>query len=254
MMGKLEGKVAIVTGSASGMGMETAILFAREGAKIAAADWNVEDGERTVELIKKNGGDAIFIKTDVSKAEDIKNMVRKTADTFKKINILMNIAGITQNEGSIVDCPEEIFMKVLSVNLVGTWMSMKYTIPEIEKAGGGSIVNFTSVAALEAYIGMPAYAASKGGMIAVSRVAARESASKNIRVNCIAPGHIATPMFLGCWTEEELEQLGPKIIPIGRLGDPKEIAKVALFLASDDASYITATTLVADGGLTSRIP
>lgn len=253
-MGRLEGKVAIVTGCASGMGKDIAVLFAKEGAKIAGADWLEDAGNETIEIIKKAGGEAIFIKTDISKAEDIKNMVKKAADAFKKINILMNIAGITAEEGSIVDCPEETFMRVLNVNLVGTWMSMKYAIPEIEKAGGGSIVNFTSVAALEAYKSMPAYAASKGGMIAVSRVAAIESASKNIRVNCIAPGHIATPMFLGCWNEEQLEALGKKIIPLERLGDPMEIAKVALFLASDDASYITATTIVADGGLTARIP
>jgi NAD(P)-dependent dehydrogenase (short-subunit alcohol dehydrogenase family) len=253
-MGRLDGKVAIVTGAASGMGKETAILFAKEGAKIAAADWTVEDGEKTVELINKAGGEAIFIKTDVSKVEEVKNMVKKTVDNFKKINILMNIAGITAEEGSIVDCTEETFYKVISINLLGTWMSMKYAIPEIEKAGGGSIVNFTSVAALEAYKSMPAYAASKGGVITVSRVAAIESASKNIRVNCIAPGHIATPMFLGCWSEEQLEALGPKIVPLGRLGKPEEIAKVALFLASDEASYITATTIVADGGLTARIP
>ena len=253
-MGRLDRKVAIITGAASGIGRETAILFAEEGARIAAADWEAEDGEKTVELIDKAGGEAIFIKTDVSKVEDIVNMVKNTVDNFKKINILMNIAAIIEEEGSIVDCSEETFFKVISINLLGTSMAMKYAIPEIEKVGGGSIVNFTSIAALEAYKGGPAYAASKGGVITVSRVAAIEYAAKKIRVNCIAPGHILTPMILRNSSIEQLEKLAKKIIPMERLGDPKEIAKVALFLASDDSSYITATTIVVDGGLTARIP
>jgi NAD(P)-dependent dehydrogenase (short-subunit alcohol dehydrogenase family) len=235
------------------MGKETAILFAKEGAKVAAADISEEAGKATVKTIVDDGGQAVFIKADVSQPQDVKNMVAEAVKKYGKLDILMNIAGIVATEGSTIDCTEETFMQVISINLFGTWLGMKYAIPEIDKSGGGSIVNFTSIAALEAYKSIPAYAASKGGVISMSRVAAIESASKNIRVNCIAPGHIATPMFLGCWTDEQLEHL-EEISPQGRLGKSEEIARVALFLASDEASHITATTIVADGGITARIP
>lgn len=252
-MARLDGKVAIITGGGSGLGRATAVLFAEEGAKVTVADWAIEGGEATVETIKGAGGRALFIKADVSKSEDVKNVVKTTVDTYGKLDILMNIAGIVADEGSTVDCTEEVFNKVISINLIGVWLGMKYAIPEMIKAGGGSIVNFASIAALEAYKSIPAYAASKGGIISMSRVAAIESADKNIRVNCIAPGHIATQMFLGAWSPEELKHL-EEIGPQGRLGKPEEIARVALFLASDEASHITGTTLVADGGITARIP
>jgi NAD(P)-dependent dehydrogenase (short-subunit alcohol dehydrogenase family) len=248
----LKGKVALVTGGASGMGRDVALLFAREGAKVCVADWS-EAGEKTAKDITAGSGDAFFVKTDVSKAEEVKKMIAATVKRYGRLDILANIAGIVAAENSVVDCTEETFMKVINVNLVSVWLCMKYGIPEIEKAGGGAIVNFTSIAALEAYKGIPAYAASKGGIISMSRVAAIESASKNIRVNCIAPGHIATPMFLGCWTKEQLKHL-ESIGPQGRLGRSEEIAQVALFLVSDAASHITATTVVADGGVTARIP
>ena len=249
----LKDKVAIVTGGGSGMGRETAVLFAKEGAKVAVADITVQAGEETVSMITDIAGEAIFIKTDVSSSEQVQHMVQETVKSFNRLNILINNAGIVADEGSVIDCTEETFMKVINVNLVSVWLGMKYGIPEITKAGGGSIVNFTSIAALEAYKGIPAYAASKGGIISMSRVAAIESASKNVRVNCIAPGHIATPMFLGCWTKDELKHL-EEIGPQGRLGRPEEIAQIVLFLASDAASHITATTIVADGGVTARIP
>ncbi len=244
----LKGKVALVTGGASGMGRDAALLFAREGAKVCVADWS-DAGEQTVKDITAASGDACFVKADVSKSDDVKKMIAATVKKFGRLHILANIAGIVATETSVVDCTEETFMKVINVNLVSVWLGMKYGIPEIEKAGGGAIVNFTSIAALEAYKGIPAYAASKGGIISMSRVAAIESASKNIRVNCIAPGHIATPMFLGCWTQEQLKHL-ESIGPQGRLGRSEEIAQVALFLVSDAASHITATTVVADGGVT----
>ena len=248
----LKGKVAIVTGGASGMGRDVALLFAREGAKVCVADWSAA-GEQTAKDITAASGEAFFVKADVSKSDEVRKMIAATVKKYGRLEILANIAGIVAAETSVVDCTEETFMKVINVNLVSVWLGMKYGIPEIEKAGGGAIVNFTSIAALEAYKGIPAYAASKGGIISMSRVAAIESASKNIRVNCIAPGHIATPMFLGCWTKEQLKHL-ESIGPQGRLGRSEEIAQVALFLVSDAASHITATTVVADGGVTARIP
>lgn len=252
-MGRLDGKVAIITGGGSGIGRATAVVFAKEGARVVVADWIAEGGKETVSMIKEAGGEAIFIKTDVSKAEDIKNMIKTSVNTYGELNILMNIAGIVGEEVSTIDCTEEVFNKIIAVNLNGVWLGMKYAIPEMLKTGGGSIVNTASIAALEAYKGIPAYAASKGGVISMSRVAAIEFAAKNIRVNCIAPGHVATPLFLGCWSPDQLKHL-EDIAPQGRLGKPEEIAQVALFLASDESSHITGQTVVADGGITARIP
>lgn len=252
-MGRLDGKVAIITGGGSGIGRATAVVFAKEGARVVVADWIAEGGKETVSMIKEAGGEAIFIKTDVSKAEDIKNMIKTSVNTYGKLDILMNIAGIVGEEVSTIDCTEEVFNKIIAVNLNGVWLGMKYAIPEMLKTGGGSIVNTASIAALEAYKGIPAYAASKGGVLSMSRVAAIEFAAKNIRVNCIAPGHVATPLFLGCWSPDQLKHL-EDIAPQGRLGKPEEIAQVALFLASDESSHITGQTVVADGGITARIP
>jgi len=252
-MGRLDGKVANITGGGSGIGRATAVVFAKEGARVVVADWIAEGGKETVSMIKEAGGEAIFIKTDVSKAEDIKNMIKTSVNTYGKLDILTNIAGIVGEEVSTIDCTEKVFNKIIAVNLNGVWLGMKYAIPEMLKTGGGSIVNTASIAALEAYKGIPAYAASKGGVISMSRVAAIEFAAKNIRVNCIAPGHIATPLFLGCWSPDQLKHL-EEIAPQGRLGKPEEIAQVALFLASDESSHITGQTIVADGGITARIP
>jgi NAD(P)-dependent dehydrogenase (short-subunit alcohol dehydrogenase family) len=248
----LHGKLAIVTGAGSGIGRAVALKFASEGAKVVVADIN-KSGEETVENIKNNGGEALFLQTDVSRSEDIKNMISTTVAKYGRLDILVNAAAIVANEISTIDCTEDIFHRVIAVNLTGTWLAMKYAMPPLIKNRGGAIINFTSIAALEAYKSIPAYAASKGGVISLSRVAAIENASKNIRINCIAPGHIATPMFLGCWSREQLNHL-EEMAPIGRFGKPEEIAEVVLFLASDASSHITATTLVADGGITARIP
>lgn len=252
-MGRLDNKVAIITGAGSGMGKATAVLFANEGAKVVAADIAVEAGRETVKIVKQGGGEAIFVKTDVSKAQDVKQMVKAAVDTYGKLDILVNCAGIAREEVSTVDCPEEIFNEVIATNLNGVWLGMKYGIPEMLKAGGGSIVNFASIAALEAYVGIPAYSASKGAVISLSRAAAIEYGPKNVRVNCVAPGHIATPMLLGAWSPEVLKRF-TDIAPQGRLGEPEEVARVVLFLASDESSHITGQTVVIDGGVTARIP
>lgn len=252
-MARLNGKVAIVTGAGSGMGKETAILFAQEGAKVTVTDWNAESMNETAELIKKAGGDVLAVQADVSNSEQLKQVFDQTDEKFGRLDILINCAGVVLQENSVVDCTEDVFNRVLAINLVGTWLGMKFGIPLMKRSGGGSIVNFASIAALEAYKSIPAYAASKGGVISMSRVAAIESAEHNIRVNTIAPGHIATPMFLGAWTDEELVHL-EEISPQGRLGQPVEVARSVLFLASDDASHVTAELLVADGGITARIP
>ena len=252
-MGRLAGKVAIITGSGSGMGEATALLFAKEGAKVIVAEIAQQGGRATVQAIEKGGGEAVFAKADVSQKEDVEAVIKAAVDKYGRLDILVNCAGIALDEGSTTDCTEEIFNRIIATNLNGVWLGMKYAIPEMMKTGGGTIINFASIAALEAYQGLPAYSASKGGVISISRVAAIEFAAKNIRVNCVAPGHIATPMLLDAWAEEGLQRFR-NIAPQGRLGEPSEIASTVLFLASDESSHITGQTIVIDGGVTARIP
>jgi len=250
---RLAGKVAIITGAGSGMGKATAILFAKEEAKVIAAEIVEQAGQATVRAIEEEGGEAIFVKTDVAKKEDVEAMVKAAVERYGKIDILVNCAGIALAEVSTTECTEEIFNRIIATNLNGVWLGMKYAIPQMISTGGGAIINFASIAALEAYQGLPAYSASKGGVISMSRVAAIEFAAKNIRVNCVAPGHIATPMLLDAWAEEGLQRFR-NIAPQGRLGEPEEIASVVLFLASNESSHITGQTIVIDGGVTARIP
>ena len=249
-MGRLDGRVAIITGSGSGIGCATAILFAEEGAKVVIVDWAVEGGEETLKMIKEAGGEAIFVKADVSKAEDVKNMVKATVHTYGKLDILVNDAAITESEGSTVDCTEEAFDKTFAVNVKGVWLGMKYAIPEMLKTGGGAIVNFGSTAATRAHRGIPAYSASKAAVIMLTRVAGVEFAAQNIRVNCVSPGPTATKMVLNQWPEETIQQF-KKITPQSRLSEPEEIAQAVLFLASDESSHITAEMIIVDGGFTS---
>ena len=248
-MSRLEGKVAVITGAGGGIMGVTARLFAKEGAKVVVADWVAEGGEETVRKIKEAGGKAVFVKTDVSKAADVKKMIRMAVDNYGKLNVLVNGAAVDLKEQvSTVDCPEEAFDRTYSINLKGTWLGMKYAFPEMVKAGGGSIINIASIAAHIAFTSIPAYSASKGGVISLSQVAAIEFAPKNIRVNCISPGPIRTPMIVGQWGEEGLQRMA-KLIPRGKLGEMEDIAQVALFLASDESANIIGHTLIADGGM-----
>jgi len=252
-MGRLEGKVAIITGAASGMGREIAILFAKEGAKVMVADIAVDDGEETVRMAKESGGEATFVKTDISSATDVEKMVKATVDTYGKLNVLINCAAIAAFEGSTVDCKEETWDKIIAVDLKGTWLIMKHTIPEMVKVGGGSIVNFSSDAGRRGLPEIPSYAAAKGGVISLSRTAAVEFGSKKVRVNCISPGPIATPMVKDQQTPETIARFA-KATPLGRIGEPEEVARVALFLASDESSWVNNHCLVVDGGMSATHP
>lgn len=253
-MGRLDGKAAIVTGGASGMGKTTAVLFAKEGAKVVVADCVVEGGEETVRRIKEAGGEAIFVKTDVSQEADAAAMVKTAVDTYGKLDILFNCAGILERENvPLHEVKSEDFDRVTAVNLKGVFLSMKYAIPEMIKSGGGAIVNFASISGVRALPTIPAYCASKGGVVSISMVAALENAAHNIRVNCVAPGPIATQMVLDQWPDEQIQHFSD-MTALGRLGKPEEIARIVLFLVSDDSFWITGQTIVADGGLTVRIP
>jgi len=246
-MGRLDGKVVIITGAGMGMGQAAALLFAKEGAKVAVVDWKAEAGEETVKTIKQAGGEAIFIKADVSKAADAKNMVKTTVDTYGKLDVIYNNAGILARAAFTENIAEEDWDRIMAVNLKGVWLGMKYAIPEMLKAGKGSIINTASQCGDRGTRNLGAYCASKGGVLALTRVTAMELAKKNIRVNALNPGIIATPMAL---TASKEEQEGfAAIIPQGRMGRPEEVAYAALFLASDESSHVTGHTLVVDGGL-----
>ncbi len=248
---KLENKIAIITGAGSGMGKTAALLFAKEGAKVAAADITEGAVKETVAEITSNGGHAIAIPADVSKAPDVKRMVEETVAKLGAPNVLYNNAGIEGESNFTSNMTEEGFDRVIAINLRGVFLGMKYTLPHM-KARGGSIINTASIAGLVAIKGGIGYSAAKAGVIAMTRVAALEYGRYNIRVNAICPGAIETPM-----TERiRGEGVSPnpaaikRISVLERMAQPEEIAKVALFLASDDASFATGAPFIIDGGWT----
>jgi len=253
MAGLVQGKIALVTGGGSGIGRATAIALAREGAKVMIADYVPEGGDRTVKMIKEKGGDASFVHADVSVTRQVEMMVNKTVETYGRIDCAFNNAGIEGKASDTVLCTEEVFDRTIAINLKGVWLCMKYEIPQMLKQGGGSIVNTASVAGLRGFVGLPAYNASKHGVIGLTRTAALEFALKNIRVNCVCPGVIHTPMVERLmdgspYGKTELEALEP----VGRMGKPEEIAEGVVWLSSDAASFVTGHPLVIDGGWVAR--
>jgi len=254
LSGKLNDKVAIITGSGVGIGRATAILFAKEGAKVVVNNCEtVEDGEHVVSLIKAADGEAIYVQADVSKAADVQRMVRTTVDKYGKLDILVNNAGIWEEYTLLAELPEEVWDRTMDVNVKGTFLGMKYAIPEMLKRGGGVIVNLASTSCFIAERRFVDYQASKSAIIMLNRAAALEYAPKNIRINVIAPGVIRTRMVYRAAQKagQSLEEYSKQwSIPIGRLAEPEEIAKVALFLASDDASYMIGSIVLVDGGIT----
>jgi NAD(P)-dependent dehydrogenase (short-subunit alcohol dehydrogenase family) len=248
---KLADKVALITGAGSGMGKSAALLFASEGAKVAVADINEDQARETADSIIKKGGQALAIRADVAKGEDVKRMVDETVAKFGGLNILYNNAGIEGEPNFVSNVSEEQFDRVLAINLRGVFLGMKYALPHLIKAGGGSVINQASVAGFVAIRGSAAYCASKGGVIALTRVAALEYGRYNIRVNSICPGLVETPMAArirkGAPPNQRVVQ---RLSVLGRMAEPEEIAKVALFLASDDSSFATGAPFIIDAGWT----
>jgi NAD(P)-dependent dehydrogenase (short-subunit alcohol dehydrogenase family) len=231
------------------MGRATALLFAREGAKVVVADVQDEAARGTVGAIKQDKGEAVFVHADVSKAKDVGDMIKTAVRNYGKLDVLFNNAGIEGAIANTADYAEDDFDRVISINLKGEWLGMKYGIPEMLKNGGGSIINMASVAGLVGFAGLSAYCASKGGVVQLTKTAALEYAKQGIRVNAIAPGVIHTPMVGRLVSgQPEMEKGLLQGEPVGRLGEPEEIASVALFLASDESSFVTGHVLVADGG------
>ncbi len=249
---RLKNKVALITGAGSGIGRETALLFAKEGASVVAVDINDEAGQETVAMIKDAGGQAAYIHADVSQAAEAENMVRFAEETFGKLDIMFNNAGIMHSQDdNAVTTDEEIWDLTMNINLKGVFLGCKYGIPALLRAGGGSIINTASfVALLGAATPQIAYTASKGGVLAMTRELAVVHARENIRVNALCPGPLRTELLMKFLNTEEKKQRRLVHVPMGRFGEAKEMAQAALYLASDESSYVTGADFAVDGGIT----
>lgn len=253
MKDKEEKRVALVTGGSTGIGRATALAFAKTCSRVAVADILVEEGKKTVEMIKKEGEEAIFIKADISKPGEVKAMIDQVIKAYGRLDCAFNNAGIEGDQGTTAECTIENWDRVIGINLTGVWLCMKYEIPEMLKTGGGSIVNMASVAGRVGFPNIPAYTASKHGVNGLTKTAALEYATRGIRVNAVCPGIIHTAMidrFTG-GDQKALEQM-TAMEPIGRMGHPEEVAKAVLWLCSEDASFVTGHPLVVDGGFVAR--
>ncbi len=249
---RLKDKVALITGAASGIGRETALLFAGESAKVIAVDIDDAGGAETVEIIESNQGTAIYYHADVSKAVDCKNMIAVAEREFGKLNVLFNNAGIMDSrDEDAVSTTEDVWDLTMAVNLKGVFLGCKYGIPALRRAGGGSIINTASfVALMGAATAQIAYTASKGGVLSMTRELAIVHARENIRVNALCPGPLKTELLMKFLNTEEKRRRRLVHIPVGRFGLAKEMAQAALFLACDESSYVTGTEFTVDGGIT----
>lgn len=246
-MKTLENKVAIITGSGSGIGKAAAFLYAKEGAKVIVSDIQEEHGKEVVSEILKNGGEAFFIKADTSKPEDHEGLVKGTLEKYGKLDIAVNNAGIGGPIASTGEYPLDGWKKVIDINLSGVFYGMHYQLPAMEKNGGGSIVNIASILGMVGTRNSPAYVAAKHGVVGLTKAVALEYAAKNIRVNSIGPGYIKTPLLTNALDEATLNFV-VGLHPIGRLGESEEVAELILWLGSQKSSFVTGSYYPVDGG------
>ncbi|GIX49212.1 MAG: short chain dehydrogenase [Candidatus Tectimicrobiota bacterium] len=251
MAGRLQGKVALVTGAGSGIGRATALAFAREGARVVVADAEAAAGEATVARIREEGGEAAFVRVDVTRAEQVAAMVAQAVQRYGRLDCAHNNAGILgQPFQPLTDCSEEAWERLMAVNLKGVWLCLKYEIPQMVRQGGGAIVNTASTAGLVGSAAFPLYAASKHGVIGLTRSAALQFAGAGVRINAVCPGTTRTSMLA------QIVQADPRFEaatrarhPLGRLAEPEEVAAAVVWLCSDAASFVTGHALAVDGGL-----
>ncbi len=249
MAGQLEGKVSLITGGGSGIGKASALAFAREGSKVVVADVNVEGGDETVRLIQDTGGEATFVRADVSNAGDVSAMVSHAVQTYNRLDCAFNNAGISGGRGRIHEYTEDDWSRVLDINLTGVWLCMKYEIIQMLNQGGGAIVNTASVMGLVGGSRSPAYGATKHGVVGLTKTGAVDYAQESIRINAVCPGYIRTPMIeQGILSDPVAEERVVSRHPMHRLGTPEEIAEAVVWLCSDAASFVTGTAMTVDGG------
>lgn len=249
-MAQFAGKVALVTGSGSGIGRDCALGFAREGARVVVGDVSAEGGEETVRLIGEAGGEARFIRCDVSTSAEVEALIDGAVEAYGRLDCAVNNAGIEGTQAAVADYPEDVWNRVININLNGVWLCMKHEIPRMLAQGGGAIVNMASILGLVGFANASAYVAAKHGVVGLTKTAAIEYAARGIRVNAVCPGFIETPMIergLSAAPPEVLRMIA-RLHPVGRLGRPEEIAAMVLWLCSDAASFVNGAALNVDGG------
>ena len=251
---KLEGRVAVITGGTSGIGRTTAVLFGREGARVVIVGRRREEGEKTVALVRGKGGEALFLRTDVSRSQEVREMVRRAVDAYGKIDVLFNNAGINPESARrpLAECSEEDWDRIMDINVKGVFLVSKAVIPEMMKQGGGVIINTSSVLGQVAAKNRAIYSTSKSAIVGLTRGMALDYAPYNIRVNCVLPGLVETSMGQGMIQSakqdpKQWENL-MRQYPIGRVGKPEDVARVVLFLASDESAWMTGSHITVDGG------
>lgn len=255
-MGRLDGKVVLITGSGSGQGRAAARIFANEGARIVVSDVNAEGGQETVRLVQEAGGDAIFQAADVSKAGEVEALIKAAIDAYGALHVLYNNAAIWAARGLdnfVTELSEDGWDQVININLKGVFLCCKYGIPALIEAGGGSVINTASVAGIAGSRNRShAYSASKGGVVAMTRAMAMAYARNHVRVNAICPGGVDTPMIATMVDTDDRRQRSAASHPIGRMGTPEDIAQFALYLASDESTWVTGGVFPIDGGFTAQ--
>jgi NAD(P)-dependent dehydrogenase (short-subunit alcohol dehydrogenase family) len=248
---RLPDKVTVITGAASGIGRGSALVFGREGARVVVSDIQAEAGRETAATIRAAGGTAMFVRCDVTSPDQVRELFAETVATWGRVDVVFANAGVGGFATRLVDISEERWRRLLEVNLTGPFLCMKYGIPRMIESGGGSIILTASIGGLAAFPGSAAYSAAKGGIVAMARTAAIEYAADGVRVNAICPGYIETPLS-GRFSGDDRSAFWAKLAsdtPLGRMGLPEDIARVALFLASDESAYVTGIAIPVDGGV-----
>jgi NAD(P)-dependent dehydrogenase (short-subunit alcohol dehydrogenase family) len=255
-MKEFEGKAAVVTGAGGGIGRASAMAFAERGASVAVADIQIEGGAETVRMIQEKGGNALFVRTDVSDSSEVRALISKTVETYGRLDLALNNAGIGSANAPTAGYPEEDWNRIIGINLTGVWLCMKYEIQQMAKQGGGAIVNTASVMGLTGLTQICGYTAAKHGVVGLTKVAAMEYATQGIRITAICPGFVETPMMdeaaqIAGVKKEDFYTALAGFSSAKRVGKPEEIAAAVMWLCSDAASYVIGSTLVVDGGWTS---